>query len=528
MQQQKFLTALYGRTSKDDPRRVTIEIQQQTLRDWAARDPLVSGVVDEYWDDGVTGKLPLWERPQGRRLLDDVRAGRIESVAVAYADRFGRTLLDGLQGVKSLEDKGVKLVAVNDGWDARRNDSPLYFQFRMMMAEEEHRRITQRMTDGKLRAMERDNAPPGGPLVFGYRMNEHGRFVPDPVEAPIVAHIFQMALAGHSNNQILAWLKTTGLQAGRKWQKRAPGSKPTLGSNDCSAQLHLTKIGKILRNRVYIGERRWGDRIFQCEPLVDRVTFEKVQLLNQKRSAFRGNYRNPAHGLLSGMLVCDSCGARYYHRLHHSSRRNGSVARYPIYICDNARKHWGACKAKTLRVDQLDVDVWTLIETYLEDPEALVRKVIAADQQLTGQVADLDAQERALAAQLEGIEQEVGRIWEEQKVNGWPFDWVAPKLNELNARRERTMASLAKVRRSLSTVLVDMEQSEAVKAAVASIRERLKAGLNQDEKFHVVQLLVAGGRVRTVGSGQRKEAEVTVEIKWGEALTNAYPQVPND
>src|SRR5262249_24562273 len=132
MHKQRYPTALYGGTSKDDPSRVTTEIQQQALHDWSGRDPLVESVVDEYWDDGVTGKLPLWERPEVKRLLGDIQSGRIKSVAVAYADRFGRTLLDGLQAVKRLEELGVKLVAVNDGWDARRNDSPLYFQVRMI------------------------------------------------------------------------------------------------------------------------------------------------------------------------------------------------------------------------------------------------------------------------------------------------------------------------------------------------------------------------------------------------------------
>jgi site-specific DNA recombinase len=529
---QKYRTALYGRTSKDDPRRVTIEIQQQALRDWSAHDQLVEAVVGEYWDDGVTGKLPLWERPEGKRLVQDVKAGRIQSVAVAYVDRFGRTLLDGLQAAATLETSGVKVVAVNDGWDARRDDSPLYFQFRLMMAEEEHRRIAQRMHGGKLRAMERDNAPPGGPLVFGYRMDEHGRFVPDPVEAPIVRRIFEMAIEGYPNSQILAWVKTTCVPAGRKWQKRAPGSMPTLGSNDRSAQWHATKIGKILRNRVYIGERHWGDRVFPCTPLVDQATFDKVQPLNQHRTVLRGNWRNPEHGILSGLLVCESCGARYYHKPHHSRRRNGSVARYPIYMCNNARKHWGTCKAKTLRVDRLDADVWGLIETYLQEPEALVRKVIAADRELSTQAADLDAEEKALSAQLESIEQEVGVVLEQQRTNGWPFTWVTPKLNELNARRERVSTALAKVRRNRSTLLVDMEQSAAVAEALASMRARLEAGLSPEEKLHIVRLMLADGRVRTIGSGQQKRAEVTVQIKWGQTLPadglSACPQVPNN
>src|SRR5690348_280394 len=125
MQATRYVTALYGRTSKDDDRRVTIEIQQQNLRDWSQRDTSVESVFGEYWDADVSGKLPLWERPEGKRLMEDVNAGRIQSVAVVYVDRFGRTLLDGLQAAAALEKRGVKVVAINDGWDARRNDDPL-------------------------------------------------------------------------------------------------------------------------------------------------------------------------------------------------------------------------------------------------------------------------------------------------------------------------------------------------------------------------------------------------------------------
>jgi site-specific DNA recombinase len=192
----KFVTRLYGRTSKDDPRRVTIDIQRNTLRTWSLNDQLVEHVAAEYWDDGISGKLPLWERPEGKRLLADVRdgldRGEPQCVAVVFADRFGRTLLDGLQAVKILEDMGAKLIASNDGWDSRRNDSPLYFQFRMMLAEEDHRRICQRMEAGKQRAMDRDDAPPGGPLTFGYRVDCRGHFEPDPIEAPIVVRMFEM------------------------------------------------------------------------------------------------------------------------------------------------------------------------------------------------------------------------------------------------------------------------------------------------------------------------------------------------
>jgi site-specific DNA recombinase len=518
----QFATALYGRTSKDDPKRVTIEIQQQTLREWALRDPLVSSLVGEYWDDGVTGKLPLWERPEGRRLLEDVRAGRIESVAVAYSDRFGRTLLDGLQGVKALEDQGVKLVAVNDGWDARRNDSPLYFQFRMMMAEEEHRRILKRMTDGKLRAMERDGAPPGGPLTFGYTSDAHGRFVMSPVEAPVVIRIFEMALEGYSNQKILAWVLTQGVPAGRKQQKRAPGSLPQVVRGQEGARWHLTKIGRILRDRTYLGERKWGGRVFPCPALVDQETFDRVQLACQDRSRPLGTRGHLDKSLLSGMLICAACGEPYYFRANCVRRKDGRMDRYRRYLCDGFRRGKG-CRAKALPADETDEDVWGIVKEYLSNPEELVRKVIAADQQLGAGLADLDAAESRCEAVLAAIEEEVRQVWDEQRANGWPTAWVAPRLNELKARRDGVCAEQAELRRRKATVQLDRDQTEAVVSIVGRIRRRLSENLTAEEKAEIVRAVLAGGVVHTTGMGKGRTAEVTILVRWGDLLAPDQP-----
>jgi site-specific DNA recombinase len=511
----KFATALYGRTSKDDPRRVTIEIQQAALKDWAGRDHLVDHVVDEYWDDGVTGKLPLWERPEGRRLLADVQAGRIKSVAVAYADRFGRTLLDGLNAVKLLEDQGVKLVAINDGWDARRDDSPLYFQFRMMMAEEEHRRICQRMCDGKARAMDRDNAPPGGPLTFGYRMGSKGEFLPDPDEAPVVIRMFEMALQGASQADILRSVRGLAVRPGRKYQKRLAGSRPETVGRHAKAQWHLTKVGRILRNPVYLGRRQWGERAFPCPPLVDQDTFDKVQALLRDRPRGPGPRFNPDQGLLSGLLTCGICGSQYFRMRTRRRLKSGAWAQYRYYACDRRRKT-GGCRGKVLDIARLDAGVWGLVEELLQNPEAVVRRALAQTEQLHTRETDLDREEAACLAELAGLEQEVAQTWAEQRANNWPIAWVSPRLNELNARRELANARLAAARNARAAVSLTREQSDEVTAALAKIRARLAAGLSAAEKSDVIRLLVPGGVVKTAGAGNRKTAEVTIQLRWGD------------
>lgn len=52
-------TAIYGRTSKDDQRQVTIEIQKGGLRQWTEEDGEVDATdVLEFWDVGISGTIP--------------------------------------------------------------------------------------------------------------------------------------------------------------------------------------------------------------------------------------------------------------------------------------------------------------------------------------------------------------------------------------------------------------------------------------------------------------------------------------
>lgn len=525
----KFITALYGRTSKDDPKRVTIEIQQQTLRVWSQNDQLVERVVDEYWDDGVTGKIPLWERPQGRRLVEDIKSGRIQSVAVAYADRFGRTLLDGLQAVKLLEDNGVKLVAVTDGWDSRRSDAPLYFQFRMMMAEEEHRRISQRMSDGKKRAMTRDEAPPGGPLAFGYHLDKRGHYVPDPVESAIVIEIFRMALEGHRFTEILEYIKSCGVPAGRKFQKRAEGSRPTVCRNHNGAAWHLTKVAKILRNPVYTGVRTWGSASFPCIPLVNKPTFDKVQLIcADKARRFGIGKADPERGLVSGLFVCETCGSRFYHKSCISYYQGKIRDRYQMYICDSLRRRKN-CRAKMIRVAHLDADIWKFVLSYLENPEKLIKKVLFSDTHLQTEASVLISQEADIVRQLELLELEVQEVWDLKNGKGLPLSFVSNELSRLNLRKEGLAAQLSQVRSQYAAMSLTRDETNSLISTLAQVRSELSEGvLSAQVKFDLVRRFIRSGSIKTEGSGRHKVATVSFQFLWGEGLTTQAPKVPID
>ena len=84
--------ALLLRVSSEEQRdRETIEIQRDFLQEYCRLYGLE--VAQTYADDGVSGTIPLHERPEGRRLLEDAKEGKFSTLLVYRLDRLGRSLL---------------------------------------------------------------------------------------------------------------------------------------------------------------------------------------------------------------------------------------------------------------------------------------------------------------------------------------------------------------------------------------------------------------------------------------------------
>jgi putative DNA-invertase from lambdoid prophage Rac len=98
-------TILYARVSSAD----------QTIAHQEAQARAASFKIDEVVaDDGVSGvRVPLRERPQGRRLFDMLRAG--DTLVVRWVDRLGRNYSDVTEVIRQLMAKGVVIKTVING-----------------------------------------------------------------------------------------------------------------------------------------------------------------------------------------------------------------------------------------------------------------------------------------------------------------------------------------------------------------------------------------------------------------------------
>jgi DNA invertase Pin-like site-specific DNA recombinase len=179
-----------------------------------------------------------------------------------------------------------------------------------------------------LRALVRQGAMPGTPpkgfkieavatvSELGVKRQAH-RWVPDPELIPLIR---------------------------RAWELRASG----LSLAEIARQTHLYKslncFSTFFTNKIYIGELHYGDQVIEnyCEPIIDRPTWEAVQLQVQKYAARQNVHardhqhprRKSSSFLLSGLAICARCKSPLYG--HNSPQKGGSTDF--SYRCSGGRR----------------------------------------------------------------------------------------------------------------------------------------------------------------------------------------------
>jgi DNA invertase Pin-like site-specific DNA recombinase len=170
----------------------SLDVQQRQLdgyamqRGWALRQV--------FREEGVSGSVPLAERPQGAELLAAVRAG--DTIVSAKLDRVFRSALDALRMVEELRRRRVSLHLLDLGGDVSGDGmAKLFLTIAAAFAEAERARIRERVSQTKRDQRQRGRYL-GGKLPFGFRVGENGGLVEDEAEQAIIARVRDLRSGG--------------------------------------------------------------------------------------------------------------------------------------------------------------------------------------------------------------------------------------------------------------------------------------------------------------------------------------------
>ena len=141
MRKNEKITALYERLSRDDfgkdddqqRESNSISNQKAMLEDFAARQGFTN--IVHFTDDGISGTC--FDRPGFLAMMKEVEAGNVEYLCIKDMSRMGRDYLKVGQIMEILRQRGVRLIAINDGVDSARGDDD-FTPFRNIMKNISH------------------------------------------------------------------------------------------------------------------------------------------------------------------------------------------------------------------------------------------------------------------------------------------------------------------------------------------------------------------------------------------------------
>ena len=342
MRKNEKITALYERLSRDDfgkdddqqRESNSISNQKAMLEEFAARQGFTN--IVHFTDDGISGTC--FDRPGFLAMMREVEAGNVEYLCIKDMSRMGRDYLKVGQIMEILRQRGVRLIAINDGVDSARGDDD-FTPFRNIM-NEYYARDTSRKIRSTFQSKGKSGKHLTGTVIYGYLWNEaRDQWLVDPEAAEVVKRIFAMTIEGYGPYQIASKLKSEKVLIPSAYlAQHGEGVNKNKTFKDVYGWGSST-ICNILEKREYLGHtinfktrKHFKDKkshyvpedewtIFENthEPIIDQQTFDLVQKI-------RGNVRRYPDGWgeaapLTGLLYCADCGGKMYvHRTNNSKR----------------------------------------------------------------------------------------------------------------------------------------------------------------------------------------------------------------
>jgi site-specific DNA recombinase len=362
--------ALYLRVSSEEQREAgTIQTQRAELERHAAAHGF--DVFDVYDDDGVSGTIPLHERPAGARLLEDAKRDAFESVLVYRLDRLARTQLAILDAADRLERVGVALRSATEHYETATPAGRLMFQMLGSFAEFERESIRQRTRDGLYRAHRAGKKT--GALPYGYTVDEGGMLAIMPEEAVIVRQVFENIARGGSTLYAEAKrLNALGVPTPGLRYSSGPAKKPK-ATGWREAVLH-----DLVHRRTYEGVAEvrlaTGEIVEQEVPAIVSAETRRRALEQLRENQCYSGGRPHRFYLLRGLVKCAVCGSGCTGRTKSAYGR-----RYVYYRCrdDHTSRGLRAERghAPGVPAEWLEATIWEDVRSFLRNPGETLRRV---------------------------------------------------------------------------------------------------------------------------------------------------------
>lgn len=374
MKDKHFLAAMYLRLSRDDSdigdvtggkgtlksESNSIGNQRELIRAYIHEQQDIE-LYDIYVDDGFSGSN--FDRPEFKRMMNDVEAGRVNCVIVKDLSRFGRDYIESGRYIqKVFPALGVRFIALTDHYDsfhADAGESGIVLPVKNFINDSYCRDISTKVKSQF--EVKRKNGECIAPFaLYGYRKAENNKnqLVMDEYAADIVKQIFEWKMDGMAVSAIAKKLNGLGVLSPKEYKKSIGSNYKGGFSGAVKSMWSSSTVKRILTNEMYLGhlvqgktqkinyklkksvekpKEEWIKVENTHEPIISQDNFLIVQNLLKVDS--RVSPVTEKSSLFTGLLFCGDCGEQMIRRVN---RYKDTQKVY--YICSTKNRSEGCTR----------------------------------------------------------------------------------------------------------------------------------------------------------------------------------------
>lgn len=499
----------YARVSTDkDEQLHSLSAQVKYYSEFIQRNPQWV-YVDGYIDEGISGTT-VGKRENFLRMVKDAQLGHFDFIVTKEISRFSRNTLDSIHYTQELLRCGVGVLFESDNINTLMPDAELRLTIMSSIAQDEVRKISERVKFGFKRAIE-NGVVLGNDRIWGYN-KEDGKLTVNEDEAKIVRTIFEL----YANERM--GIRTIASYLTNKGYRNSNGNNfsfstirgilinPKYKGYYCGRK--TSKVDYKMKTIKHFPEEDWV--MYKDEetvpPIVSEELWDKANRILSKRSLKHGVedktvYQNRYS--YSGKIICGTHKVPYYRAVYHYASGDKEVWHCQEY----SRRGKAGCTSPILYTSELDDIMRRILEELSMNKEEIVREMMQIYQSI-GDGSRTEGDIARCRVEIDNITKRKDKLLD-LSIEGRISD------EEFSSRNERFNNEIENLRARIAELEKESAQNKNTLESLATLRKAILKELDFANGFSVgvVDSLLDHIEVHPQEDGNKGEVHVSVYLK---------------
>lgn len=427
--------------------------------------------VEGYVDEGISG-VSTAKRERFNEMIEDGKLGLFDLVITKEVSRFARNTLDSIRFTRELLSNGVAVYFQSDNINTLDEDSELRLTIMSSMAQDESRKISNRVRFGHHQAI-KNGTVLGTNNMFGYTKKD-GKLIVDEEQAEFIRELFEMYATGKFS---MKQMETHFYQKGIRNSKGNKLSHSTMGNIIRNPKYKGYFVGNkvvitdlFTKKQKFLPEEEWvmyKDETGETVPaIVSEELWEKANevLYMRSQDVITAQHKTVHQNLLTGKLICSHCGKPYYRK--DAVGKNGE--KMSKWVCSGKIKNGAdSCPSHAIYENEIKPmieDIFKSGQQNIEELSACVLKLVSELLDANDNQAEINRLNKELVTQQK-MKAKLLKFNTEGNMSDSEFFRMTAECDE----------EIAKLQMQIDTITQSTKTEQDMKKELANIKAILKA-----------------------------------------------------